>query len=338
MIYIDGSFGGGGGQMLRTAIGLSACTGKPLRIKNIRVGRKVPGLKEQHLQAVRAVSVLCGGSLEGDGVGSSEVTFIPGTRFREHIRVSVRTAGSVGLIIQALSIAAWGKELSVEIEGGATFGLWAPPVYYLSHVLAPLLRKMNYELSVVVKREGFYPAGGSLVSVKISSSESKALNLTEAGEIESIGGISAASVSLGKREVAERQARAAQERLSKRFESVEIQERYSEAACPGSGILLWAKTRHSILGGSSVGELRKRSESVGSDAARDLMSNLKEGAVDRYAADQLLPFLALAGGTITTGEITEHARTNAHVIEKMLPVRISIEGKRISVLKEIRAE
>ena len=174
--------------MLRTAIGLSACTGKPLRIKNIRVGRKVPGLKEQHLQAVRAVSVLCGGSLEGDGVGSSEVTFIPGTGFREHIRVSVRTAGSVGLIIQALSIAAWGKELSVQIEGGATFGLWAPPVYYLSHVLAPLLRKMNYELSVVVKREGFYPAGGSLVSVKISSSESKALNLTEAGEIESIGG------------------------------------------------------------------------------------------------------------------------------------------------------
>jgi len=322
--------------MLRTAIGLSGCTGEPLRIDNIRAGRKSPGIKEQHLRAVRAVSDFCGGKLDGDTVGSSRLTFVPGRNFGGYIKVKVRTAGSVGLIIQALSIAAWGRKLSVEIEGGATFGLWAPPVYYLSQVLSPLLKKMNYELGVVVKREGFYPAGGASVSVRFSSSQGKALELTEAGEIEGIEGMSVASASLRKRGVAERQARAAEERLSRRFRDVEIEERYCEAACPGSGVFLRARTRHSVFGGSAVGELRKRAEAVGAEAARDLLSNLKGGAVDRYAADQLLPFLALAGGTITTSEITEHTRTNAYVIEKMLPVRIQIEDNRISVLKERR--
>ena len=334
MIYIDGAFGGGGGQMLRTAIGLSACTGRPLRIDSIRAGRRPPGIKEQHLQAVRAVRDFCGGKLDGDAVGSCRLTFIPGGDFSDYVKVNVRTAGSVGLIIQALSIAAWGRTLSVEIEGGATFGLWAPPVYYPGRVLSPLLKKMGYQLDVVVKREGFYPAGGASVSVRLSSLQGRALELTEAGGIESIEGISVASVSLRKRDVAERQARAAEEYLLKKFERVEIKERYSEVACPGSGVVLRAKTRNSVFGGSAVGELRKRSEAVGAEAAKDLMSNLKGGAVDRYAADQLLPFLALAGGMITTSEITEHTRTNAHVIEKMLPVRIEIEDNRISVLKE----
>ena len=333
MILIDGSIGSGGGQMLRTAVGLSAGTGAAVRMINIRAGRKNPGMKEQHLQAVLAVNDFCNGSLEGASVGSSELSFRPGRSFRQTLRLRIRTAGSVGLVIQALSIAACGRHLSVEIEGGATFGLWAPPIHYITCVLAPILRRMNYHVSINVKREGFFPIGGASVSVSFSGAADKPLILTERGAIRRIGGISIESFSLRKREVARRQAASASRWLSKNFHDVEIQEKSCESVCAGSGIVLWAEAENSILGGSCIGQLRKSAEDVGKEAAKDLLENLKAGAVDKYASDQLLPFLAMSSGKISTSEITDHARTNAYVIEQFLRARISIRDKTISVSK-----
>jgi len=333
MILIDGSIGSGGGQILRTAVGLSARTGLAVRIINIRAGRSAPGMKEQHLQAVLAVNDFCKGTLEGAFIGSSELIFRPGGGFRKALRVNIRTAGSVGLVIQALSIAACGRPLNVEIEGGATFGLWAPPIHYLKNVLGPLLRKMNYCIDIEVKREGFFPKGGASVSVSFSGAADKSMILTERGAIRRIRGISVESSSLKKRGVAHRQAASAERFLSKDFRDVEIGQSRSESVCPGSGIVLWAETENSVLGASAIGQLRKSAEHVGKEAARDLLENLKTGAVDRYACDQLLPFLAMSGGAVTASQITDHTRTNAYVIEQFLPARISIRGNTLSVSK-----
>ena len=140
-LEIDGSYGSGGGQILRTSIGFSAFTGRPCRIFNIRAGRKKPGLREQHLPAIRAVSALSEGDLQGDEIGSSEIEFTPHEIRKDGVSIRISTAGSVGLVLQALMIASIGRKTLIKISGGATFAKWAVPVLYLQEVLAPMLAK-----------------------------------------------------------------------------------------------------------------------------------------------------------------------------------------------------
>lgn len=77
-IDIDGSRGEGGGQILRTALALSIVTGRKLRMKRIRAGRKHPGLQRQHLACVDAAAKLCGAKLALPELGAQELVFAPG--------------------------------------------------------------------------------------------------------------------------------------------------------------------------------------------------------------------------------------------------------------------
>jgi len=334
MIQVDGSFGSGGGQVLRTAVGLSALVQKPCRVFNIRSKRPNPGLREQHLQAVLAVSELCGGKVEGAEIGSTQIEFYPGEIKSRELSIAVSTAGSVGLVLQAVLIPAVGFDLSVRIRGGATYGRWAVPVAYLQNVLSPLLRQMGYRLTIDILREGFYPRGGAEVEVRTVHAVLRPLEILDKGKIISVTGLSVASESLRRKNVAERQAHSASKVLSDYFKTgprIEVQ--YSPSLCPGSGIQLWLETERSLLGSSGLGEPGKRAEEVGRKAAEELISEYEGGAVDSHAADQLLPYLALAGGKIRVKQITDHCRTNAFVIRKFLPVKFRIGEKTIEVEK-----
>ena len=77
MIVIDGSYGEGGGQVLRTSLTLSALLSKPVRIEDIRAKRRNPGLQAQHLTGVRAIAQICDAELEGADLGSQILTFRP---------------------------------------------------------------------------------------------------------------------------------------------------------------------------------------------------------------------------------------------------------------------
>ncbi|KAF0216111.1 MAG: RNA 3'-terminal phosphate, partial [Geobacteraceae bacterium] len=66
MIEIDGSYGEGGGQILRTALSLASLYNMPFRIVNIRKGRKKPGLMPQHLFSVRAAQLVSAAEVTGD--------------------------------------------------------------------------------------------------------------------------------------------------------------------------------------------------------------------------------------------------------------------------------
>jgi len=337
MIEIDGSYGSGGGQILRTAVGLSALTGKPCRIENIRAKRGNPGLREQHLQAISAVNSLVEGKLEGAELGSNMVTFYPSEKLSnrskaKRLSANISTAGSIGLVLQALLIPGTQfPSLDIEITGGATWGKWAPPVNYIQNVFCPLVAKLGYLVNLSILKDGFYPKGGAQVKVRAKKAQFIPLRLTDPGEVRSIRGVSVASVSLREQKVAERQRDAAEQKLVGYFKlRPYIDAKYVSTICPGSGIQLWLSCANTILGANALGERGKRAETVGEEAARNLITEYEsDGAIDSYATDQVLPYLALAGGEIKVNKITEHCKTNIWVIEKFLPVEFKIQEKTI---------
>jgi len=322
VVEIDGSRLEGGGQIIRTAVAMSAVSGKPLHVFNIRAKRKQPGLKTQHLEGIKAIASLCGGELKGAVLGSREIFFRPGKLQPKPIEIRVSTAGSIGLIFQSLKLPAAqaGKPVTVHITGGATFGKFAPPVQYTQNVLLPVLEKMGYKATVEIKRHGFYPKGGADVTMTIQPfRDLKPLKLLKQGKVKEIMGVSIASSALQKANVAERQAQAAAEILKKRGLKGKITPHYVDSACPGSGMVLWARTDGSVMGSDGLGERGKPSEKVGREAANGLLAALDSGAaVDRNLSDQLLPMMAFAPGTssILVPEITMHAKTNMWVIQK----------------------
>jgi RNA 3'-phosphate cyclase len=340
MIEIDGAYGSGGGAVLRTATALSAVTGKPIHVSNIRKGRPNPGLKTQHLEGLRAIAKLCNGKLKGDELRSMEIELHPEKIQNDDLEIKIGTAGSIGLLFQSLKIPACKAEgpVNIRIKGGATFGRYAPPTPYAQSVLLPVLRQTGYSGDINIIRHGFFPVGGADVSFHINPcKEFKPLNLTERGEIETIKGVSIASTSLKKPRVADRQAGTAAEILKKHGFDPEIKTSYADSSCPGSGVVLSAKTTTGcVLGADSLGERGKKAEEVGGQAAHNLLSIINSKATaDERLSDQLLVFMALAKGksSIITPRFTNHSKTNIWVIEKFLDTRFHTEpaGKNIRI-------
>src|SRR5206468_4134690 len=168
MITIDGSFGEGGGQILRTALSLSLATGTPFRIENIRAGRKKAGLLRQHLTAVLAAAEIGAAEIEGATLGSTMLTFIPKSVRAGEYRFSVGTAGSGTLVFQTILPALLRASVPtrVVIEGG-THNTAAPPFDFLDRTFLPLIRRMGAMVSLKLERYGFYPAGGGRIAAEI---------------------------------------------------------------------------------------------------------------------------------------------------------------------------
>ncbi len=330
MIVIDGSTGEGGGQILRTALGLSAFNGKPFEMINIRLCRENPGIREQHLQAVNAVAKLCDAKVEGAEIGSMELRFEPNQIRSGNLNVGISTAGSVGLVLQSLLIPAIKTDLRIRIKGGATYGKWAMPIDHFKFVLSPLLKKIGYETKVAVMKDGFYPKGGALVEVFSGKVKQLSfIDVLEKGKVLSISGRSVASERLRSSRVAERQANSAKKFLFDHFKvDAKVKVDYVNTLNPGSGIQLWVETENSILGGNCIGELGKKAEVVGEEAANNLIQDFEHGCIDRFTSDQLLPYMAMAGcGRFLSSKITEHVKTNAFVIEQFMDVKFNIKDK-----------
>ncbi|MEM2865637.1 MAG: RNA 3'-terminal phosphate cyclase [Candidatus Hadarchaeales archaeon] len=331
-LEIDGSRGEGGGAVLRTALALSAVMGRPVRVYNVRVKRKKPGLQPQHLRGVEALSEVAGARVKGTELGSTEVYFEPGEILGGKYRFDIGTAGSTILLLQALlpPLAFASGPAEVEVTGGTDNPL-APPVDYFRHVTLPVLARMGYRVELECLRRGHYPKGGGKVVVRTHPVEVlRSLELTEAGRVERVEGISHCAGLPP--HVATRQAHAAKLRLLKEGYGARVRVETPEGPSPGpgSGVVLWALTsRGGILGSSSLGRPGKPAEKVGREAAEFLLEELRTGhAVDRYLTDQLVPYVALAEGRseLWSTHLTLHALTNVELVEGMLGVKFSVEG------------
>lgn len=329
MIVIDGSLGEGGGQILRTSIAMSAVTKESVKIFNIRAKRDNPGLRPQHLNAIKAVAELCSADVNGLEVGSMEIGFHPNEIKTKKLKIDIGTAGSITLILQALMIPAMFAENPVEIQiTGGTDVRWSPPVDYLRFVTLPILEKFGYKGEIELMQRGYYPKGGGNVSMKIHPVQKlKRIDLMERGKILSVNGISHAHSDLKKSQVAERQMKSARDLLFNKIgKDVKIEKEYCHALSYGSGITLWLETGNSVLGSDSLGGKGKMAETVGREAAQNLIREFDSNApLDRFMADQIVPYLALTGGSVRVSEITEHCRTNVEIVKKF-GFDVGIEG------------
>ena len=335
LVKIDGSVGEGGGQILRTAVALSAVTKKPCHVFNIRKSRPKPGLAQQHLLGIQALAQLCQGKLEGDELGSEEIKFSPGEIYRDSIPINIPTAGSITLVLQTLIPPALFASSPVKIifNGGATDTFFSPTLDYFQNVFLKVLEKMAGKIEINIIKRGYYPEGGAKLEITISPSKLKPLNLTERGQFKQILAISGASIFLKDKKVAERQLAGVREVLGKLKLPTEEKAEYYSTQCPGSQICLVAEFEKTIIGTDNLGKLGLRAEDVGKEAALQLLKEQKsQGCLDKHLADQILPYLALASGKsqITVSEITRHSQTNIWVIEQFSKGRFAVKENLIT--------
>ncbi len=369
LIQIDGSYLEGGGQIIRTALGLSALTGKAFEAKNIRKGRKTPGLKAQHLSAIRSLKELCNAKTSDVEIGSETLTFIPKKLVPKTLNIDIGTAGSITLLMQSLwaPLILGGGRYNLNIKGGTDVS-WSMPIDYLREVFLPQMKRYaDIQLNVI--RRGFYPKGKGEVKIKAKgkityeelisgkdkpeednkeASPVRPIRLGEQGHLIQIKGVSYASKELAGAEVAERQTRAAKHILKELKTPLQIRTEYCESESIGTGVVLWAIFSKDpeemnllnpiIVGSDALGERGKRAEKVGEEAAKKLIKEIKAGAAaDRHLCDNMIPFIALFGGEIRTSEITDHTRTNIYTVSKFLGDILEIdEEKRIIRRKELK--
>jgi RNA 3'-terminal phosphate cyclase (ATP) len=337
LIEIPGDLQEGGGQIVRTALALSALTGKAVQIIKIREKRPNPGLQAQHFVAAKALAAICNAETSDLMVGSRELRFIPHERTGGNFTFDVGTAGSIPLILQALMPAAAYAPVqsSFELTGG-TDVRWSPSIDYLRLVQLPLLDKMGYEAAIQVILRGHYPKGGGRVNCKISPPRLlKAVRWLERDDLIGIEGVSHC-VRLPSH-VAERQANAAKTVLTKNGFNVDkiAIESYppnnDPHLAPGSGITLTARfAGGTIIGADSLGERGKPAEAVGEEVAMKLIGEIRSGApLDRHMGDMMIPYMAVAEGTseVQVSEVTTHILTNVKVAEIMTGVRFHVEGE-----------
>ena len=313
--------------MLRTSIGFSAITGKSLTIKNIRANRPKPGLARQHLTGLSLMGQICGAEVKGAEIGSTLVEFQPGQIRHGKYSIDIGTAGSVTLVLQTVlpALATVKGESEIHLTGG-TDVKWSPPVDYYSLVLFPLLEILGLKCTLDIKQRGYFPRGGGKITARIvSSGKLKSLNLEASSEFKKIIGI--VNITDLPENIAERVGAEVLDDLP----DAEIHIRHKEKGpSPGVGIVLSTSDGHTFMGASSLGEKGKPAEKVGKEAANRLLAEMSgKGSVDAYASDQLLPYLALAGGNYSARELTSHARTNIDTIEKFLGKTFEIEEGQI---------
>jgi len=331
MIEINGSYGEGGGALLRVSTALSSLTGKAFTIKDIRSNRPKPGLMPQHLNAASTLGKISNAQVEGLELGSTQMTFTPGQLTGGKMKVDVQTAGSVTLILQALMIPSIFTDPGVEIEiKGGTDVRWAPPVDYMEQVTLPLLQAMGISVDLELIQRGYYPRGGGVLKACIGPVKKlKPLKLHEL-EVDVINGISYSSKL--PHHVSSRQARAAEETIRNAGYEAQIEIKTDDIALsPGSGLVLWSEVKGGKVprvGASSLGKPGKSAEIVGREAAHEILSFISRGAaLDQYMGDQIIPYLALAGSSsVRTSHLTQHTLTNIYVTEKFTGKKFHVDG------------
>lgn len=347
MLEIDGSLRSGSGTIARDAVPFAILRGKALRLSRIRAKRSQPGLRPQHLKALEACARLCDGRLEGGWVGASEITFHPGEAIRGgEFSWDIGTAGSATMLAMTLlPLALFAAEPSVHTITGGLFQDFAPSAFHFREVLLPALQAMGADARLEILRPGYVPMGQGRIRLQVAPARGglRPLERCAAGRVEQAHGIALAS-RLADRRVAERMARECRQKLARGgytagvvvLDDTPEKPVYRQAAVqPGAALAVWACTSTGCrIGADMAGAVGRSSERIGAETARRLLEDLGRGAtVDRYLADQLIPFAALARGEsrFRIPRMTDHVESRLWLVEEILGAKTELDGTLVRI-------
>jgi RNA 3'-phosphate cyclase len=350
MIRIDGSFGEGGGQILRTSLALSCALGKPMAITNIRTGRRNPGLQPQHLTAVMAAASIAGAEVQGAELSSTALQFRPnrtsGGTYYFNVAEKKGSAGSVSLVLQTILLPlCFAEQASLVTVNGGTHVPWSPSFHYLTSIVAPLLFRLGLRAEFAIASWGWYPIGNGQVSARITPAKMLLpLTMTDRGRLVRVTGISA--ISNLPNHIAARQRNRAIAILSKQGIDASIETLSAPSPGKGSFLFLAAEFEHLSAGFDGLGAIGKRAEEVADETCNGLLSYLRaKGALDPHVADQVVPWLAFCQGPseFTTSRITRHLLTNLWVVRQFVDIDVQMEGSegeegRVTIRPPARAD
>jgi RNA 3'-terminal phosphate cyclase (ATP) len=328
VIELDGSHGEGGGQVLRSALALSLVTGQPFRLKRIRANRSRPGLRPQHLAAVRAAAAVGAATLEGAEVGSSELVFEPSDLVAGDHFLDIGTAGSTTLVAQTVLVplALAGGRSRIRIRGG-THNPMAPTTEFLERVCLPMVARVGIQARLEVVRRGFYPPGGGEIVLEVEpATDAQPLELLERGRVRRRH--ACALVARLPESIAQRELDVVARRLGWQRREMEIVVD-EDAPSPGNYLVLEVECEHATEVCSAIGQMRLPAEKVATAAARELRTFLDADVpVGEHGADQLmLPLAVRAGGSFRTLLLSSHATTQLETMRAFLDLDVAVEAE-----------
>ncbi|MDR3566623.1 MAG: RNA 3'-terminal phosphate cyclase [Syntrophobacteraceae bacterium] len=339
MVEIDGAQKSGSGALVRVAVSLCSLAGLPLRMFRIRDKREKPGLRPQHLLAVKACAGQTSGRVEGAEVGSREIFYYPGAHINSGDFIwDIGTAGSATMLALAVIPGAlFAKGESRFTIRGGLFQDNAPTAFHMQKVVLPLLGLMGARVDLRVVRPGYVPKGNGELELVVEPAQGALMPFDKMrrGEIVSIDAIAMAS-HLAKQSVARRMAERSRELLEKRgfHAQMEIIEDVS-AVQSGASLLVRARSDEGcLLGFDGAGKRGRSSESIAEGVVGGLLADLQTGAVvDRFCADQLIPFCGLAHGQsrFIAPCRTDHMESTLWLIEKILGCGTRAQGNLICI-------
>ena len=337
---VDGSYGEGGGQILRTSLALSLITGRPVHVSKIRAGRETPGLKRQHVSSLKVLGEVFDSKLEGVAEGSTEVSFVPGPPKASSIQIDMKTAASITLVLQAVVPAAalTGSRVTLDLIGGTDVP-WSPTFDYFGSVVRKAFGTMGLDFSAEALRRGYYPRGGGHAKVSVEASGTlRPLQLTGSprpGEVNIVS-----RCAMLPRHVADRQMSSAASLLKEKgFRVGETLVAEEQADSPGSSVLVSTTGSAFFLGSDELGARGRPSEEVGRAAAERYAGCVKSGAsVDDNLADMLAPLLAFAPGpsTLRVARVSKHLEASIHIARLFTSCEYGIKQDGLGAALEVR--
>jgi len=344
LIKIDGSYGEGGGQILRSAIGLSVFTDKPVEIYNIRKNRSNPGIKPQHYIAIKSIKKICDADTTGLDIGSKKLIFKPGQIKSGNYKFDIKTAGSIPLAFQAiiLSCLKTDKKINIYLRGG-TDVRWSLSWDFFEHVFIPILKKIGVNIETELIKRGYYPKGGGEAKLTIKKTDKINPIVVDENQVFSkINGI--IHISNLPDHIPKRIKNIILKQVLKYDLKVSIDVSRCSSLSPGVGVTSWSENENTVVGSSVLGEKGVSSETVGNKAADRILDEIKSGSsFDVYSFDQIVPYLAIAttygNSKFYIRKVSGHAETNIWLVKHFFDCKFDLTKKekniQVKVFKKI---
>jgi RNA 3'-terminal phosphate cyclase (ATP) len=322
VLKIDGSFGEGGGQILRSAITLSCITKKPIQIDNIRQNRKVPGLRAQHLVTIKLLAKICDAKVEGLYVGSTSIKFFPNEIQSTRLKENIGTAGSISLILQALipAVSLGKKKLDISIKGGTDVP-WSPTINYTKYVVAEAYSRIGVDFAIKIQKRGYYPKGGGLVEATVFPCKKlRPLILTKRNEknaniVCTYSNLNASTISHAVNYV--------KNTLEKNGFSTSAEINEESAINQGSSMLVFNHDQSSIIGSDELFDYKQSTEFGKKSVSAFIDCHT---GVDLHLSDMMVTPLSLINGLsiFTVEKISKHLETNLYITSKITGCKYGI--------------